>query len=154
MHAATGFALCAAELNCLMFRVMGDMAKITNVLMQERDVRLAEAAQLDEVLALLKGITPSVRVSRKAASSGVPSVRTRVLELAEKDDRDWATNEMVAEYERRGIELNSSQPRAAVRSAIADLLAGKLIERTAPGRYRAVKWVKPSEPRTDVLAVM
>lgn len=129
---------------------MADMTQIAEQLEKERAGRLHEVKVLDSIIAELRalGTAPAVRKTRSPAG---PSVRSRTLALMEENDRDWATNEVVAEYENRGVALNSEHPANAVRSSIADLLTRGLIERSGTGRYRATKFAHGG--RDEVVAM-
>ena len=119
-------------------RAMAEIAELVEQLERERTARLHEVEVLGTAIAQLQSITVTVPAAARRSSGA--SVRALTLHLMEEADRDWTTNEVVAEYEHRGVTLNSQHPANAVRSSLADLLAHERIERTGPGRYRATKF--------------
>jgi hypothetical protein len=104
------------------------------LLVTERETVRDSLDRLDHAIEALSGIDTAPARRRG------PSVRTRVLELAEEADRVWSPEDAVAELERRGTPVTGSDPRKQVKTALVNLATDRLLVRTAPRRYRAARF--------------
>jgi hypothetical protein len=124
-----------------MGQVGDDLAEISAALLAKR-VGLNQ--QLRKVNAALRALDDddigSVSHGPRLAANvrrGAPSVRTRILSLLEEDpSRDWSTQEIVREYERRGAPIQAKDPHNAVRTGLSEAMKAAQIDRIHVGRYR------------------
>jgi hypothetical protein len=105
---------------------------------QRRTLR-AELERLDEAAAVLG--------SRGGKSGQGPSVRSRIIEAIEAEDRHWTASELLEEL----VPLGGSDPLAHVRTVLTKLVNGGLAVRVAPDTVRAARFVRDDSER--VMAV-
>ncbi len=118
------------------------LTEARDLLTRKRDECLAEIAQIDKALDALSGVGGG---SPSNGAAPEKSVRTMVFDLFGEADRDWSVAEVLDEYERRGRPVHGKDPGNALRAALSAAFRQDKVERTAPGRYRATKWVAGSE---------
>lgn len=68
-----------------------------------------------------------------------PSVRTRVIDLLENEQRSWTVTEALGALESQGQPVLSVDPRWLVSVTLSGLVRGRLAVRVGPGTYRAAK---------------
>lgn len=84
---------------------------------------------------------------RGAKAEHGPSVRSRVIEVIEAEDRHWTASELLEEL----APLGGSDPLARVRTVLTKLVNGGLALRVAPDTVRAARFVRGDSER--VMAV-
>lgn len=115
-----------------------------------------EAQRIQTAIAALEQLIPAPGAPASGADDGLiggrPSVRAMMLRLLGEEDRDWSVNEILDEYQRRGVTFYVKDPKNALRAAVSESNRDGQITRTSAGRYKATRWA--TEARSPDFAAM
>jgi len=136
---------------------MEPMDQVIDTLRQRQNELRTELQRVD---AALKALVPSVETPFPApvVPRRLLSVRQMVVALLDEAGRDWSTQEILDEYQRRGTPIHGASPEKALRAAFNDAKKAGQIESTSRGRYKSTKFTPlpdgwqledgPDEPMT------